>query len=707
MDTNFERKKYSAQRNELENPSDFLAAILFSYFGDGYEENKEMVNLLGANFNFLYPNPDFVKVIRGKVSYIQDVIETDGKNLTSDKELGEFFHSYATLGLISIFYKRLNDDGAGVGEKYEMKDDDNEFIKKKNEGLFSNSNVFNTVLGCDPTQAISVASDMVEKQLEDFFLSFMTEEEFKTISIPVINLKQTFEDGVNGLNHAQIILPINTLTYLLGLGIILKRLGQDEWTTSISLFKGDNVSSSNITMLNEKILNNFDVVQKHNFDFIMAVFYRTLKHISRNICFSFNDKVSILFSICGNSSAESLRIKYGTDTYREISDKNPALRYPILSGETILDNIKDTVYFFLEEFTDPRSNSYVGDHSFDIRPVFQHYIGGNSISDRTSPYLVKWLEEYNQYQQDNLGINIVDDISSLKYYKDKIDCHMFERVIKLALINLQNVIKNKNKSNSWLSYKFFDLMIKQMYDLWSSDRFVAKIEGVDPIYVEMTDFVNSKYEVTRQVLDVNRAPYNLSKNRVKDILGMLVTRYCEAIEYLYLKTNHASAKEIEETMSWYAKRENGLNDPYINYDVDKKMELYEKDHIPLILALNNISMANLKRFILKGTIDYTNLKKIVAEMRKSSTNNVSIRGLVNFADLFYELDENGLTKNENLNSSAGEINKLEIRDILFFVLRGTDYETTNMIFVNSGDIFKEAVDRGIEENKWRPGFRKI
>ena len=402
---------------------------------------------------------------------------------------------------------------------------------------------------------------------------------------PVLNIEAYFKENIKALNHAEILAVINTGIFYSILGSLFGILNTQQINELFNY--GEDVES----VSGSGIMNHIDKEYKiepekiYNLYMFSGIYDLLTTYLEKSIGIKFNDRFSIVIRAIGNEFIKlydkEFNITEETD-FKEIVFNN---NLPVI----------DRIFSLIREIINPVSNLYVGDHSYDFRPMYIKYLyNKNKIY---YPPMVELLKYANNF-----------DYSNIINYTSIIDAHAYERLIKSILIHHYNIYGKSESTNkdyviSWFKLRYLERYLDKIYKYWINSKTPLKIEGVDPMYVPVE--TNAGVAIKDEV-PIEKVQYSIAIERTIDILDSLNARYCEAVEmYFNLKMN-----ELKFDSDFHSKTEKLIYDDYTYDNIESAIRENQIGKRPYLVSIGMYDDKLLNKIALNNPVDMEKIKKL-------------------------------------------------------------------------------------------------
>lgn len=580
-------------------PMDILSAILYLSYGieSGLCDRGRYDN------SFEYPGN--TKVDELKRIYVELIGSTrkDIKLLDYHDDYSELFYSTGRLILSGIML-----------EKYStrFKDENIEEISGITLGLL---NDFSTV-----------AYRQFNKLLSDF-----SKDGIDNSSTPLLNVNPYFEDDILSLNHSMIVPIINSGIFFSILGSFMGILNNLQIKELFSYGDDSEERISGTGVINH-ILTEYKIAPEKFYSIgqFCMLFNLITIYLEKSIGIKFNDRFTVIFKAIGRDFENIYDIRLNITEDVDFKD--------IVLSET--NFIHDRMLAMFREVLKTTSQFYIGDHSYDLRPMYMKYLLRSGIS--YIPPLVEILK---------YDVNL--DFSNICNYKSTIDAHAYERLIKKILLlqkTLFETTSNVEYVESWYSLRYFEKYLFNIYSYWINSKTPFKIDGVDDIYVVVDAYSDT---TNKEMRPINTVQYSIAIERTMDIIESLNARYCEAQEYLY------SLKSGSPFNSEYYSRLDKILIGHIQHDsiLDAARD-NQYGKLPYIASLASFDQKSIDVEAINGNVDLKKLHKLDILDKGYIDTNRSVSRTP------YYIMEDGSFNNLILEGAGGESLSATIADVL-------------------------------------------
>lgn len=460
---------------------------------------------------------------------------------------------------------------------------------------------------------------------------------------PIINFVPYFNDGIEGVNHAEILIILNSLIFYTILGSLMgilksdqinelfnygKQIGDVEGSGIINQFMGEMDQSYKIE--NDKLYSLFQ---------FCSIFNYLTTYIEKSVGIRFDDRFSKVFRAIGYEFSNIYDAQMSITDYMNLNF--------IITNESLA--LPDRMIALLREGVNPVSELYVGDHHYDYRKMYMKYLINSGL--KYYPPMVELLK---------YPVNV--DYLNIENYTSILDAHAYDRLIKELLINYNKVfdtnilIKNDSEYiESWYKLRYFERFISEIYHYWKNTKTPFKIDGVDPIYVDVETRLGS---TKKQMTEITSAPYSLAYERAMYIIDSINARYCEAEDFYYCDR---WKRGIDNFDSNYYSRLNDLDISDYIYDYDNPIDAVRENQYgkcPYLITIGLYNKEDLEVLALKDNIDLNKLNKlnVLDSLYVDSVRSVSRSP--------YEIIKNNCFNSSILEGAIGEEKSKELADIL-------------------------------------------
>lgn len=405
-------------------------------------------------------------------------------------------------------------------------------------------------------------------------------------NLPILSVSQYFEDGIEKLNHAEVLSILNTGIFYSVLGSFFGNFKEDVLKSPIFFSFGVDsptidatktvqyVCEESVNLLEEKIYNLFQFCNIHN---------RITTYIEKSIGKTFENRFSKVFREIGYLFNQEY------ETQLDIKDKTDLI--PAITSD--INSIYDRMMILLIESINPVSPIYVGDHVFDHRPMWRKVIL-NKSNPYNPPFEIILQEENNI------------DYSALKNYTTLLDCHAYERLIKQLVLLTKRLnsgdLENKEYISDWYKLRYLEKLASDVYYYWENSKGVFKIDGVDPMCVDVP--VCDRVTV-KEVLPITKVPYSIAIKRALTTVRALNARYCEVLEYDYCKKYNLPIDDSYSKIDYVTK-----NDFDYSNIPNAARDCFTFMRVPYIFTIGAIGLAEVERNISTTIVEYSKLMKL-------------------------------------------------------------------------------------------------
>ena len=389
---------------------------------------------------------------------------------------------------------------------------------------------------------------------------------------PVLYIQPYFDEDIISSNHAELFPIFATALYYTMIGFLMSNLDDIHFKEYFSY--GEDMGEVNGRKLIKTLEDNGLTIEKTESFFKFASMYASIiNHLEVSIGVKFNDRFSIVFKAIGDEYSDLF------DTKAEFGSNHDM--YDDVLGDRF--DPRDTAVLLVRELHNPTSLIYVGDHPYDLRSMYLKHVYSPNV-------------DYKPYFTEKLKGDVNIDYENLKNYKSVIDCHAYERAIKVALLTYDALDSNKDYVENFYKLKFVEKLITDAYKFWTTLKSPLKIEGIDDMCVE----VEVGRSIVKKTMGINSIKWSIALNRVKQIITQFNARYCEA---------YALRKKKDE-VEFYRKLESAEPGSFHFDSTEDAVRHYVDGELPYIVTIGSLSTRDLNEYMEKGNIDFKKLNKL-------------------------------------------------------------------------------------------------
>jgi len=529
------------------------------------------------------------------------VIENKPLSLIAALLYGKFYDEYDAddndgirrSNLNSFIFRSLNRDAfTSIGETFiGLNDGALVNYSKDHANLFNNTGksilmsmiyeVYNAKHGDDVNTYIPEFAEInrglilgLTKEMSDFSyrnmnltLSKFSADGSKNKVFPFLSVAPYFEDGIGGLNHSQIFPIINSAIYYILTGTMFGLIGDEIKVREIFGYESDtavDVDSLFKALPQDKIL---------NISHLAMMFEIICDYTEKSTGVKFNDKFTAAFRT------------FGSAYMKKFNEANDGCDYSSCITSDAYD-INTRAAMVVMDSLCPTSQRYVGDHTYDLRPMyFQHILRDTTY---LPPMYARVQDEFNGAWAD------------LEKYTSIMDLHAYERAMRTCLTYLESMNMTDDSAfvSNWYKYIHLDTLINNAFRCWSSSKSPFKIVGVDDLYVEV-DSINDS--TVKKCMSINSIQYSIGFERAITIAKALNARYIEAVEWIYCKKSRAQFN------SDFYKKIDYVAEGFLAYDsVEDAIRDYKTLKQPRLTTIGDYSNSDLATYASKNNVDCGN-----------------------------------------------------------------------------------------------------
>ena len=489
----------------------------------------------------------------------------DSSMIDYAKDHAEIFYNNGKLILLDLanawFYKKFEDAHPQAGSC--MYDDESHGILM---GLRSNY------------------VDFSHSQLRKLIRDFAPDRIDDTIS-PVLHTNQYFDDGILGMGKASVLPVLATALYYTMLGFIMSNM------TNIELkefFKfGEEVTKVN----GQEVVKNITISYEKTETFykFASMYSAIISHVEVIIGKTFNDRFHLYFKAIGEIYNDTF------DTRFELEEE---ARYDEIIGGNF--DLTDTTILLVRELVTTTSIVYVGDDCLDIRKMYIKQIYNDS-----TPYVSVY---------DKLTFVGTERSENIKNYTAVIDVAAYEELVKVAIATKMQLEKSSGAKyiSNFYELMYLERLISDAYTYWDSKKTPLKINGVEPMYVEVEKF---RGETRKELREPNTIKYSVAYARAMELIREINARYCEAYEFMFSKKwARGMNGDFTPTASFYKKTESIKPEDYSFDYQDDAVRAYTEGRLPYLVTIGKIGDRELNAYINQNIseIDFAKLHKLDA-----------------------------------------------------------------------------------------------
>lgn len=546
------------------------------------------------------------------------IFKEKSESLIDYSDISNLFYNTGRLiltGIVQSFMDEVfGDNGCGDKSEYDSE------ISGLTIGLIDNCG--------------TIAYQKFQQLLKDFAV-----DKIDLSLTPVINVVPYFNDGIKGVNHAEILPIINTALFYSTIGSFMSILNTQQIKELFDYSENiENVSSTGII---DHMINVYKIEKEKLYNLLQfcSIYNCITTYIEKSVGIKFNDRFSTIFRAIGLEFFNIYNTQMNITEETNLKD--------IVVNESI--SLQDRMFALVREVINPISSLYVGDHHYDHRKMYMKYLVTVGEFINYYPPMVELLK---------YKVNV--DYSNIKSYTSVLDAHAYDRMIKELLINYNKIydvtsnISDKDYIISWYKLRYLERLVCEIYHYWKNSKSPFKIEGVDPIFVDVENKLGS---TEKKMVEITSAPYSLAYERAMYIIDSINARYVEAQDFYYCDKWKRGINTIFNSKYYSKMNELDLNDFSYDNAIDAVRE-NQYGKYPYIVSTGLYNKPDLEVLASSDNIDFDKINKL------SILDSVYVDSKRSISRSPYEIMKNNCFNYSILDNESGEELSKQLVDIL-------------------------------------------